>query len=385
MHFLKTLGFILTENDGKFGLSVNNPIVITPDKLIKLKKLLCKTDIFDLKKWLDYRKNNDLLFILPHKIDDYTIEKIIIWLKNNRSTYDEYQYSISKNLYNSIRKYYCIASYSEDRYHSQNKSLKKDNRCCLFCGKTKEDGALFSGNAHAVSEFLGNKKLFQYDECNECNNKLSLIENDIAIYFEPIRMMFNVNGKTSLKGSGSYIKGKSGIIFQLFNNQIKKDGDRFYINFDSSRAIILQNVYKSFVSYFIALHGHHIQDNDLRILRDWLFSVPQAQKLPLVAAKIFPKQHAKSPNVICYSRQTDNCLLPKYIFEFHFLFWVYIIIIPLLDDSCLFADKNDYRQLWSIMSHWQDIDSWIFIDFSSCQKEKIHYYWSFIKNQQTEK
>lgn len=71
----------------------------------------------------------------------------------------------------------------------------KDNRKCRFCGKDSSQ-TTFKKIAHAFPEFLGNKTLIAYDECDECNEYFSeTVEDSFGKYLAPFRTVLMINGK----------------------------------------------------------------------------------------------------------------------------------------------------------------------------------------------
>ncbi len=56
----------------------------------------------------------------------------------------------------------------------------KDNRVCRFCKKDSTQ-TTFRTVAHAIPEFVGNKKLIAHYECDVCNAKFSrLLESHMG-------------------------------------------------------------------------------------------------------------------------------------------------------------------------------------------------------------
>lgn len=56
----------------------------------------------------------------------------------------------------------------------------KLNRVCTFCGKGKPE-VTFKKEAHVIPAALGNRRLFNYCECDNCNeNKFSVYENELV-------------------------------------------------------------------------------------------------------------------------------------------------------------------------------------------------------------
>lgn len=74
----------------------------------------------------------------------------------------------------------------------------KELRVCRFCGKKKPETS-FKKVAHAISEGLGNKILFCNEECDECNNRLARVEENLMHYFDIKRALAGIKTKTGNK------------------------------------------------------------------------------------------------------------------------------------------------------------------------------------------
>jgi len=83
------------------------------------------------------------------------------------------------------------------------KKLKpKNERICRFCGKSYPE-VKFSKIAHLFPESLGNKVHFSDFECDNCNYKFGLHENDFSNFLGPYRTISEIPKK------GGYPKFKS--------------------------------------------------------------------------------------------------------------------------------------------------------------------------------
>ena len=88
---------------------------------------------------------------------------------------------------NACDKYYgnyeTIASYGTN----QAKDVflgDKNNQVCRFCGRKKGE-VTFKKEAHALSNLIGNDRLFSYYECDDCNgNRFSKYESEFSNYMK---------------------------------------------------------------------------------------------------------------------------------------------------------------------------------------------------------
>lgn len=93
------------------------------------------------------------------------------------------------------------------------------NKQCIFCKKGKSETS-FKKDAHIIPAALGNRSLFNYDECDNCNEKIfSKYENDLLNYLQLERIL--IRGKPR-KGSPKYrpINSKSFIASDPGTNQV---------------------------------------------------------------------------------------------------------------------------------------------------------------------
>lgn len=100
---------------------------------------------------------------------------------------------------------------------------EKDRRKCRFCGKEKGETA-FRKIAHAIPKLVGNKVLISFEECDECNDIFSKLENELANYL-------------SFERSTVGIRGKKGIPTYKNNNGLRIEHDK-----DKSNRFIIQDI-----------------------------------------------------------------------------------------------------------------------------------------------
>ena len=71
----------------------------------------------------------------------------------------------------------------------------KQHRVCRFCGRGKSS-TRFKRDAHVIPESFGNKRLFSYYECDDCNHHFgTTIENDLGNWSKPHRTLARIVGK----------------------------------------------------------------------------------------------------------------------------------------------------------------------------------------------
>lgn len=75
---------------------------------------------------------------------------------------------------------------------------EKNNRRCIYCGKTKDE-VTFKKDAHVVPAALGNRILFNYNECDSCNEHFfGVYENELANYLMLDRIFIGARKRNGL-------------------------------------------------------------------------------------------------------------------------------------------------------------------------------------------
>jgi HNH endonuclease len=68
-------------------------------------------------------------------------------------------------------------------------------RVCRFCKRTNAE-VTFKKYAHVLSQFLGNRNLLSYFECDECNELFGIYEQSFASYFGGLITFAGIKGKS---------------------------------------------------------------------------------------------------------------------------------------------------------------------------------------------
>jgi hypothetical protein len=74
---------------------------------------------------------------------------------------------------------------------------QKKPRMCRFC-KRKEPEVKFKKDAHVIPEFMGNKHLLSYFECDNCNDKFSLYKDSFSKFIGASRTISQIPGKSGV-------------------------------------------------------------------------------------------------------------------------------------------------------------------------------------------
>ena len=289
------------------------------------------------------------------------MEKNIKDFKENRPYVEEYMEEIKSN--------YSIILFDERTQPIGESDPEK--RKCLFCNRSGRE--LFRQKAHAISESLGNKSLVQNEECDECNHTFgTTIEQDFSNYLSLFRAMYSVKGKNGVPHNKDIAYHSNGA-FCIKGSILEQIDESVTYEIDLKQDICPQNLYKSLVLYAISLIGNDNRDS-LKKTIDWLNGKEEIQHLPKVACSIQPGLWREHPWAICYVRSNDDKHLPKIVIEFHFLFFVYVAIIPLnSEDEKTFTDDGDYNHFWESFPHFRNSQGWLQYDWSSNEKHPLSY------------
>lgn len=131
-----------------------------------------------------------------------------------------------KLIYNQIYEYAYPISGPQDRKHFIG---DKNNNTCIFCGKVKGEVS-FKKEAHVIPAALGNKSLFNYNECDTCNEDIfSLHENELVNYLQLERII--MRGKPR-KGTPKYKPSNSNSFITS-----KPDTNRVSIHVDENEQV----------------------------------------------------------------------------------------------------------------------------------------------------
>lgn len=169
--------------------------------------------------------------------------------------------------------------YEKDMFlkvYDNKKELKpKKERKCRFCGKSSPEVS-FKKVAHLMPELLGNKKCLSDYECDICNSKFGVYENDLANYLGAFLATSGIRGKTKIPKFKS--NDRNIVVNQNppFIDIEFKDADYFSQNIGYDRKNDIQkinyytnpytplNVYKSLLKIAVSI----INEKDLPFLEE---------------------------------------------------------------------------------------------------------------------
>lgn len=171
----------------------------------------------------------------------------------------------------------------------------KTPRFCRFCRRTNNETS-FRDEAHIIPEAFGNRSLFSLEECDDCNQNGSLLENDLVSFLSVPRAMSRIPGKKGmpklrLPPSPSYIQSNRQ------SNEVRffvPDGDEGITITDNNEGTLNAvvkiprysplNVAKAL--FRMAFFGLHQTHSEFEFIRSWLGGDTTLFPIPLFLVTI---------------------------------------------------------------------------------------------------
>ncbi len=228
---------------------------------------------------------------------------------------------------------------------------KKPPRC-RFCHRTKPT-VTFSKDAHLVPAFVGNKTLFSRYECDDCNDRFSQFEDDLAKMTMGDRAISQVprrKGFTPLKPQGkksSFVRDAAGVLIKQYMDEgvftIDQENSQLVITYETQPFRPL-GVYKALAKIAYGL----LPEEELPIfeeLRLWLL------EKDVMSSKVYGDKghwcfHTFVPGpspfprpIIALLRRKGGIAAPYLMFFLAFGNWTYQIFVPCPQKDAHLADK----------------------------------------------
>lgn len=211
-------------------------------------------------------------------------------------------------------------------------------RICRFCGK-KMPEVTFKNIAHAISESIGCKEFFNYEECDSCNKKFAPMEQDFYRRHAFDLSFFDIEGKKGCREietkdfSISGIKGmvpiniKSVEKFNKILADIEQGKDAILLSAKKTISKYTpQNIYKCLCKYVLGMLESeflpHFKDTI-----DWINSELCPRVLPSVLV-YRPNSILTHPRIAYFIRVQGNEDFPFAIGCLEFANQGYFFLIP---------------------------------------------------------
>lgn len=323
-------------------------------------------------------EDNESFLFLPGvdlTIDvNYRLHNYLVSLKSNESL-ESLNSNFEKIFGNALKNYDIFPNGTVRKFiGTRNPATRK----CRFCGFDQLRTA-FKQTAHAISEGLGNKKVFIYEECDVCNEKFSReLEPDLINYFSIFRTFFDIKGKggsKKLKGKEFEIihDGQPTIKFSSESHRPNPEDKSYNLNLELLDKVNSQDIYRCLSKFVISV----IDTKHIDMLQDtikWINKELSIETLPKIAELISYHHFTKEPKLFVYVRKTDDMDLPFMVGEFHLTCKIMSFIIPLSKkDSRKFTDNLEYQSFWEHFVHYDKLKSWAFNDYSNDSERELKF------------
>jgi hypothetical protein len=141
---------------------------------------------------------------------------------------------------------------------SSKRSLRHSStRICRFCSRAYP-AVSFSNYSHLLPQLIGNKDLYSDFECDACNEKFSVYENDLAEFLGISRSITGMDGPSQalgFKAKKLSAKSRSFIgnnILIIAPEDLKTDGGKTIISY-TKNPFVPANVYKALLKSSLSL------------------------------------------------------------------------------------------------------------------------------------
>jgi HNH endonuclease len=226
------------------------------------------------------------------------------------------------------------SKYSKKTYYD----LKSNPQYCRFCEKIYPEVS-FKTESHLIPKFLGSKYLLSHFECDDCNSKFKLYENDLANFIGAIRSIVGIKGKSK---NPKYVK-KDLMIFQEEDQTIQFVSPEIFESIQNGEKDIMikttkdkftpSNAYKALLKIALCL----VEEEDISNFRNafkFLTSddeeLNEKMKNSMNVIRIFVPGPSipQNPIVHLFKRKDNTIELPERIMVIHIRNLKYQIPLP---------------------------------------------------------
>lgn len=337
--------------------------------------------LYKLKSFFEKLSVDEFFYVLPNDDDLSSEDKLELELQlislNRKIDLNELKSKMESYL--TLLQNYDIISLDSSKKIKIGEG-QKSKRICRFCKKSQPE-VEFNNDAHAISEALGNKKIIQNEECDDCNKKFDKeIERDIISFLDPCRILFEIKNKSNaipkLKGKNFEFKNinNQNVIYHYSSEDDSNEGHKsIYVPLETYNELSLQNVYKALCKFALSI----IDKKYLIYCNDsikWIMNEIHSDKLPKIAILNSYQFFNTEPKLIVYVRKSNDKKIPFMVGEFHFTFLTFVFIIPFSSqDEETFTSEDKYNDFWNCFQYYKQYEPWSFEDFSDAKKKKLKH------------
>lgn len=218
--------------------------------------------------------------------------------------------------------------------------IGKQKNKCRFCGK-RDGETTFSNVSHAIPQFLGNKQLILFEECDECNKFFSEnLEDHLDKYTKPFRTLGSIKGDKKIPKYRSRDKdnkivtegeNKFEMHFKQTNSAVVEEGDNYLRIKLDIEPHIPSSAYKALVKIALSLINKDEELSAFGMTIKWLLdrSSPHHMIEPLILMRSFIPGFKPIKNVTTFLlRKKSTKQVPYCLFIIAFGNWIYQLHIP---------------------------------------------------------
>jgi len=237
----------------------------------------------------------------------------------------------------------------------------------------------FDKVAHAVQDALGNKLLFCYEECDDCNRMLARVEDNFRVLMDFRRSMYHIPRKGTTKSAK--VVGKNFVIMPdatgnpelyIVEEAIPANIDRaqpFAMHLELKEQMVNEEMYKALCKIVIDMlpskHLKHFKQtiNWINPNIDWM-----PDSLPSILTHFIPTEEIIYPQPVLdifISKQhfsnSPYCTAVLYIYDI-----IYMFILPMVDvDGGMFKYDETLDVHWQRMANLLNVGKWVRQDSSN--------------------
>lgn len=254
---------------------------------------------------------------------------------------------MSQNLYEN---YECIAKYDTD-IDKKFFLGSKTNQSCRFCNR-KQGETRFHKEAHAISNLIGNNRLFSYYECDECNGDFfSQLESHFSNYMRLRHCVSQIHGKNGIPSYKNRIEDFSRIdINDMIYVAQKEDEDtivtfdteKHIIHFTGKRTYIPSKVYKCLLKMALTIIPEEELPNVQNAMDYLMGRKKYMYKLPVLYRQYGGIRPFGKPICFLYKRKEKRLKenIPQYLFLIAYGNYAFQLFIPFCDSDKFLQGKN---------------------------------------------
>lgn len=241
-----------------------------------------------------------------------------------------------------------------DEYNNSAKydSTKVEKFKCRYCGEKSK--SKFNTKSHLLPEFMGNKSIFSFNECDVCNNKFSIYENSLK-NFGVLNSYLPIKGKKkypkhtdSKNKTVTEFTDESTLITHIKdNNAVIYDGANVKLKIASNNFKPLY-VHKALTKIAISLLSDE-DANDLSVLKEWLIEKDKFHDDESrfdtqlwIYSLIDITCKSLKPSAYLFKRKTQYDS-PEYIFILHWGKYKFQIYIPFVPNDIFLHNKCEIK------------------------------------------